>query len=79
MDEVLRTNDPVLLSFAQAVLDEAGHQPLVMDGFMSAMDGSIGAIPRRLVVPDGRGPAAKAELDRALAELEHRVPEDEAE
>ena len=52
MKEVLRTNNAVYLSFAQAVLKEAGIDALVFDGHMSVMEGSIGALPRRLMVAD---------------------------
>jgi hypothetical protein len=52
MQELLRTNDPVLLSFAAHVLEEAGIDHLVADVYTSAIEGSIGAIPRRILVPD---------------------------
>jgi len=52
MQEVLRTNNAVLLSFAQHVLGEAGIEAVVFDTHMSIMDGSIGALPRRLMVAD---------------------------
>ena len=50
MEEILRTNDPVTLSFAQSLLRDAGIEPFVMDAHTSAVEGSIGAIPRRLMV-----------------------------
>jgi hypothetical protein len=50
--EVLRSNNPVLLSFAEAQLREAGIEPLLLDGFMSVLEGSLGVLPRRLLVPD---------------------------
>lgn len=52
MREVLRSNDAVLLSFAQHVLDSAGIGNLLLDAHMSVLEGSIGAIPRRLTVAD---------------------------
>ncbi len=70
MVELLRTTDPVLLSFAEAILAEAGFDPFVADTHMSILDGSIAAIPRRLLVPDDQGGPAKAALDAALAEAE---------
>jgi hypothetical protein len=45
MKELLRSNDLVYLSFVSHVLDEAGIDFLVLDGHMSAVEGSIGAIP----------------------------------
>jgi hypothetical protein len=52
MKELLRTNNLVYLSFAQAVLKDAGVETVLFDGHMSVMDGSIGALPRRLMVAD---------------------------
>jgi uncharacterized protein (DUF1330 family) len=62
MKELLRSNDLVYLSFVSHVLDEAGIDYLLRDGYTSAIEGSIGAIPRRILVED-------AELDRARREL----------
>lgn len=50
MREILRTNNPVLLSFVEVLLRDAGVQPLVADGNMSIMEGSIGILPRRILV-----------------------------
>ncbi|MCX7381846.1 MAG: DUF2007 domain-containing protein [Alphaproteobacteria bacterium] len=44
------TNDPVRLSFIASLLRDAGIDSLVLDGHTSAVEGSIGAIPRRLAV-----------------------------
>ena len=52
MKEVLRTNDPVALSFAQSLLKDAGIEPFVLDAHASAVEGSIGAIQRRVMVID---------------------------
>jgi hypothetical protein len=52
MMEVLVTNDPVQLSWARTLLEEAGIACLVFDENASAVEGSIGAIPRRLMVAD---------------------------
>ncbi len=58
MIELIRTNDPVTLNFAADRLREEGIEPFVMDQHMSILDGSIGAIPRRLmVVEDDEGRA----------------------
>ena len=70
MIEILRSNDVVLLSFAEATLKGAGFDPFISDTNMAVLDGSIVAIPRRLLVPDSQGEAAKAALDAALAEVE---------
>jgi hypothetical protein len=50
MKELLRTNDLVRLSWIQALLADAGIETLVLDQHTSLVEGSIGAIPRRLMV-----------------------------
>ena len=52
MRELLRSNDPVLLSYAGHLLAEAGIVHFVFDTHTSAIEGSIGVIPRRLMVGD---------------------------
>jgi hypothetical protein len=66
MKELLRTNNFVYLSFAQAVLKDAGVDVLVFDSHMSVMEGSLGVLPRRLMVADEDFARAK----RILAEAE---------
>lgn len=51
MVELLRTNDLVLLGLAEALLGEAGIACFVADAHMSTLEGSIGALRRRLLVP----------------------------
>ena len=50
MKELLRTNNAVRLSFLQALLRDSGIDSLVLDHHTSLVEGSIGAIPRRLMV-----------------------------
>ncbi len=50
MRTVLVSNDPVRLSFLAALLADAGIDSVVLDAYVSAVEGSIGAIPRRLAV-----------------------------
>lgn len=50
MRTVLQTNDPVRLSFLAALLRDAGIEAVLLDGHVSAVEGSIGAFPRRLAV-----------------------------
>jgi hypothetical protein len=52
MKELLRTNDPVRLSWLQALLRDSGIDSLVLDHHTSLVEGSIGAIPRRLMVAE---------------------------
>jgi hypothetical protein len=50
MEELLRSNDLVYLSFVRHVLAEEGIDFLQLDDHMSALEGSIGALPRRIMV-----------------------------
>ena len=50
MRTVLQSNDPVRLSFLTALLADAGIESVVLDAHASAVEGSIGAVPRRLAV-----------------------------
>lgn len=66
MKELLRTNDMVLLSFAVALLREQGIEATILDGYTAIAEGSIGALPRRLVVADAVHGQAHGLLDEAL-------------
>lgn len=71
MRELLRTNDPVTLSWVQALLNEAGIGCTVLDSHTSIIEGSIGAIPRRVMVPD----EDLQEARRLIAEaVPHELP-----
>lgn len=50
MNELIRTNDVVLISFIEALLRDAGINFLVADENMSIMEGSIGVLPRRVMI-----------------------------
>jgi hypothetical protein len=50
VDVLVVSNDLVRLSFLTCLLRDAGIDSLVLDHFVSSVEGSIGAIPRRLVV-----------------------------
>ena len=50
MRVVLASNDPVRLSFLIVLLADAGIESVVLDGHTSVLEGSAGAIPRRLMV-----------------------------
>ena len=52
MKELLRTNDIVKLSWIRALLADDGIETLVLDQHTSILEGSAGAIPRRLMVAD---------------------------
>jgi hypothetical protein len=65
MRDVLRSNDPVVISFAQSVLQQAGVANFVADQHMSVVEGSIGAFPRRLLVDASDWAEARRLLDEA--------------
>ena len=50
MKELIRTNDAVVISFVESLLKDAGISCLVADQNMSVLDGSIGILPRRVMV-----------------------------
>ena len=52
--ELLRSNDAVLVSFVTALLADAGIEHNVADAHMSVIEGSIGALPRRVLVAQER-------------------------
>jgi 7-keto-8-aminopelargonate synthetase-like enzyme len=52
MQELLRTNDPTVIAFAQALLSGEDIAVFDMDVHMSVLDGSLGILPRRLMVRD---------------------------
>ena len=62
MHELLRSNDAVLINFAETLLREAGIDSLVADQHMSVIEGSIGAFPRRLLVKADEWSAARRAL-----------------
>ena len=70
MKELFRTNDPVLISWAEALLAGEGIAIFVLDANMSVLEGSANAIPRRFMVGDGDFRAARALIDAARAELD---------
>lgn len=65
MHELMRTNDVVLMSAVGALLDGANIHYLVLDDNMSVMDGSLGAIPRRILVHEDDNLAARQLLSEA--------------
>jgi hypothetical protein len=63
--EIMRTNDAVLVSAVQALLDGATIPHLVLDQNMSVLEGSIGILPRRVLVPEDMENAARRLLREA--------------
>jgi hypothetical protein len=65
MEEIVRTNDLVTISFIEALLKDAGIVPFIADQNMSVIEGSLGILPRRVLVPDDRAEEARQILREA--------------
>jgi hypothetical protein len=52
MKELIRTNDAVVLSFAESLMKDAGIASLIADQGMSILEGSLGLLPRRFLVDE---------------------------
>jgi hypothetical protein len=62
MIELVRTNDLVLISFVESVLTQAGVRFFVADNHMSAVEGSLGFLPRRILVDSDQREQARQAL-----------------
>lgn len=74
MIELLRSNNMVTLSFVEALMRDAEIEVFIADQNMSILEGSIGAIPRRVLVD-----ADKVDLARRIvtdAGLAHELKDD---
>ena len=67
MKELLRTNDPVEISWICALLADAGIETIVLDSHASVVEGSIAAIQRRIMVADDDLAGARRVLAEAGA------------
>ena len=65
MKEILRTNDAVLVSAVEALLQGAGIPHVVLDQNMSVLEGSLGILPRRVLVDDDQSGSARRLLQDA--------------
>ena len=52
MRELVRTNDIVLISAIEALLMGANIEYVVLDQNMSVLEGSLGMLPRRILVEE---------------------------
>jgi hypothetical protein len=52
MKELLRSTDPTIIAFATALLEGEDIEVFDLDVHMSILDGSLGILPRRLMVRD---------------------------
>ncbi|HVQ11895.1 MAG TPA: DUF2007 domain-containing protein [Methyloceanibacter sp.] len=75
MKELLRSNDPVLLSYVSALLEEGDIAFMVADTNMSVLEGSIGVLPRRVLVESEKIGRARNILTEA--DLGHVISDDQ--
>ncbi|MEX5727863.1 hypothetical protein Ga0609869_001216 [Rhodovulum iodosum] len=73
MKELIRTNDPTLIAYVSALLQGEGIDCFQMDVHMSVLEGSIGVLPRRMMVREADHFRARAILrDNGIS-----LPEDD--
>ena len=65
MRELVRTNDAVLISAIEALLNGADIRHLVLDRHMSTIEGSLGILPRRILVDEADWQGARHILEDA--------------
>jgi hypothetical protein len=65
MREILCSNDAVLINFVVVLLRDAGLNPLLADEHVSAIEGSIGALPRRILIASEELAQAKRVMNEA--------------
>ena len=70
MKELLRSNDPVLMSFLDVLLGDAGIPFTIVDQNMSIIEGSIGILQQRVLVADDSLDAARRLVRDAGLEAE---------
>ena len=65
MRELIRSNDMVLVSAVVALLEGAGIRHMVLDQNMSVLEGSLGVLPRRILVAEGNELTARQIMEDA--------------
>jgi hypothetical protein len=65
LKELVRTNNPVLVSAVGALLDGGGIRHLVFDRNMSVLEGSVGILAVRILVSDEDAAPARRLLSEA--------------
>lgn len=76
MRELIRTNDMVLVSAVVALLEGARIRHMVLDQNMSVLEGSLGVLPRRILVSEDQERAARQILQDAGLGKELRPDDD---
>jgi hypothetical protein len=70
--EIVRTNDLVVISLIETLLNEAGLSFFIADQHMSSVEGSLGFLPRRVMVDADEAAQARRVLRDAGLGLELR-------
>ena len=70
MQEIIRTNNLVILSLAESLMKDAGIHCLIADQSMSVLEGSLGLLARRFLVESDRADEARRILKDAGLEAE---------
>ena len=76
MKELLRSNDAVLLSYVSSLLEYDAIDFMVADANMSVLEGSIGILPRRILVESDKIGRARRILTEAG--IGHVISEDKS-
>ena len=74
MEELLRSNNIITLSFVQSLMRDAGIESIWTDRNTSTLEGSIGAIPQRILVESDKLSLARRIIVDAGLENELRDP-----
>jgi Putative prokaryotic signal transducing protein len=59
MEELIRSNDLVLIATVDALLKGADIMHMILDEHMSTLEGSLGMLPRRVLVDSDQAPRAR--------------------
>ena len=70
MHILVKSTDPIRLGFLQALLSDVGIESVLLDQHISAVEGGIGAFPRRLAVREEDAAEARRVLREAGEDAE---------
>ena len=77
MVELLKTNNPVELSWVKVILEDAGIPAFIFDQNINFVEGNIGIFPRRIMVKEEDLPQAESLLKMKREELDNRPTQEE--
>lgn len=78
MKELIKTNDMVTMSFVEALLRDSNIPYQALDMNMSTLEGSLGILPRRILVDPDHEDRARQLLRDAGSEHETEKPKQRA-